>query len=138
MSRLNQRINKLIREFNETWELDIQISRILHWNKSGAQYTWFKHKGWLHINPDQSFENIKEDVFHELGHALIHQYRINHSFLRFFHDDSPKHSLTFINNMEEKDELPYYGFVSWYSTLNGTEDFCETLSAYVTNNYSFK
>lgn len=136
MDNLTKKIHKVINEFNKYWDLDLEISRIIYWNESGAQYTWHKSlKGWIYLNPNQTFSKIKEDIFHELGHAIIHQYLVTNKDLRIFRNDSLNMSRSTVQNKEDWEEEPPYGFVSWYATVNGTEDFCETLSAWASNGY---
>lgn len=139
MATKKQRILKIIREFNEAWDLNIVISNVVFWNRVGAAYRPLHSKGWIYVNADLNIQELEQDVLHELGHALIHQYKIHLSKLRLFHEGSPKYSMPFIERMHLREEQPPpKGFVSWYATYNGTEDFCETLSAYVSNNCSLK
>lgn len=139
MVTLRQKIHKIIRDFNQTWGLELEISRIIFWKQVGAAYRPVHDKGWIYVDGNLKLHEIEQDVLHELGHALIHQYKIHLSKLKFFHADSPKYTMPYITKMHcEEEALPPNGFVSWYATYNGTEDFCETLSAFVSNKYSLK
>lgn len=136
MENLTKRINKLIDKFNRNWDLELEISRIVYWNEDGAQYICHKNlKGWIYVNPNQPFYKIEEDIYHELGHAIIHQYLVTNKELQIFRNDSLNMARSTVQNKEDSEEFPPYGFVSWYATVNGTEDFCETLSAWASNGY---
>jgi Putative zinc-binding metallo-peptidase len=132
-----KRVRRIIKEFNEMFSLEIVINRIVFWNRDGeAEYEYFQDGSCtLKLYPFQNLRGIKEDVYHELGHALIHQYKIPRAYLLQFSKKSPRLSrrTTFLKiNIEEA--APPKNFVTWYACVSGQEDFCESLSAYVLNN----
>ena len=73
---------------------------------------------------------LRELVFHELGHAIMDHYRVRSYLKHFTRRQSFGWQYTFdtwrFNRMKRKP-----GFVSGYAALNSEEDFCETLSAYL-------
>jgi hypothetical protein len=140
MDLFRHRCFKLIDQFNRDWNLDIKISEIHYWQKEcEAQYIGWQTYGHLKINPKEDFEIVKQHIYHELGHALIDQYFIKRKFLDVFIQNSPVNNRNRIYKiMENVEEPPPWNFVSWYATVNGTEDFCETLSAWVYNDYKTK
>lgn len=133
-----KRVRKIINDFIEMWSLDLTINRIEFWNRDGeAEYEYFPDgSSTLRLNPDQHIEELMEDIFHELGHAIIHQYSVPRKYLALFRSKSPQMSVVSSSRIMDEGELhPPKNFVSWYGRVSGVEDFCECLSAYVTNDY---
>ncbi len=78
---------------------------------------------------------LREFLFHELGHALIDQYVVPLRLLSRFVSESPGLSRAKASELMEQDVPAPCGWVSWYSMVNGTEDFCEVLGAFAANDY---
>ncbi len=130
-------IRKLIREFNQRWGYELVISRISFWNKDFAEYeeTAFD-RGSIRLNKNKTRAEMAEDLYHELGHAIIHQYGVKRKDLQRFRDFSPRISLARFSKLKYVEmKTPPAGFVSWYSQINGTEDFCEVLAAWASSGY---
>lgn len=133
-------IRKLIKEFNQHWGYDLQISRITFWSKDFAEYEETAvGRGSIRLNKFKTRSEMAEDLYHELGHAIIHQYGVKRKDLRRFRDSSPRISLARFSKLKyiEK-KAPPAGYVSWYSQINGTEDFCEVLAAWASSGYKMK
>lgn len=132
-------IRGIIDRFNREWNIDIEIHKIHLWNDdSSAEYSWKGDRTTISLCPDQKVEDLKEDIFHELGHAILHQYKVPRSALRVFHKQTPRLNSSSSLRKMEKEIPPPSNFVSWYAQVNGSEDFCETFSAWVTNDYKLK
>jgi len=81
---------------------------------------------------------LKEFVYHELGHAIHDHFELR-GYLKPFVKKSQKTMAEYISASERAagyDRLP--GFVSGYARCNREEDFCETLSAYLINQKTWR
>lgn len=81
---------------------------------------------------------LKEFTYHELGHALLDHYRVRSVLKHFTRRKSEGWQYQFETWRFAR--LPRMkGFVSGYAALNAEEDFCETLSAYLSSTtFAFK
>ena len=129
-----------IRKFNNKTGFDLKISKIVFWKKNEALYVEAsKSSGVIKINPSNTRKEILEDLYHELGHALIHQTIVPKKLLSSFRNSSPLLSRVKTQRLiDSGEDPPPRGFVSWYALTNGSEDFCETLSALVVSGYKTK
>lgn len=133
-------IRKLIKEFNARWGYELQISRITFWSKDFAEYEETAvGRGSIRLNKFKTRAEMAEDLYHELGHAIIHQYGVKRTDLRRFRDSSPRISFARFSKLKYVEKkTPPAGFVSWYSQVSGTEDFCEVLAAWASSGYKMK
>jgi hypothetical protein len=133
-------VRKLIKEFNSRWGYELNISKIIFWNKDFAEYEESAvGRGRIRLNQNKSRKEMAEDLYHELGHAIIHQYGVKRKDLSQFRDTSPRISLARFSKLKHVEQIaPPKGYVSWYSQINGTEDFCEVLAAWAASDYKLK
>lgn len=133
---LRQHINEL----NEELDLEVHIKRIVFWSRDYAEYEYCEgNTGIIKINPYQKFNDILEDLYHELAHAILHQCRVPRKYLAVFRETSPSIGQSRFDKYEfQKDVPPPEGYVSWYSIVNGTEEFCELFSAWACSGYKIK
>lgn len=133
-------LRKVINEFNKRWGYELNISKITLWNKDYAEYEeTAPGKGTIRLNKFKTRAGMAEDLYHELGHAIIHQYGVKRKDLRRFREGSPRISLARFSKLKYiEQKAPPKGFVSWYSQINGTEEFCELLAAWASSSYKTK
>jgi len=133
-------LRKLIKEFNHYWGYDLKISKITFWTKDFAEYEeTAADRGCIRLNKNKNRSEMTEDLYHELGHAIIHQYGVKRKELSRFRNTSPRISLAKFSKLKYIErKIPPKGYVSWYSQINGTEDFCEVLAAWASSGYKTK
>jgi hypothetical protein len=125
-----------VEKFCTKFGLDIDILRIKHWDKNSAEYNpRGSNSGIISLDLKSNIDEIKEDLYHEIGHAIDHQYGLPDKLLKLFEKKSPKLKERISQKRMDTDIPPPEGFVTWYATTDGTEDFCECLSAWASNNY---
>jgi hypothetical protein len=136
MDAYKQKCFRLIKNFNRDWNLDLEIKDIIFWNRiNEAQYEGWGTHGSIRLNPNDGFELVTQHLYHELGHAVIDQYKVKRKDLELFVANSETKSRGSVQKLMDHDVEPPWNYVSWYATVNGTEDFCETLSAWAYNQY---
>lgn len=80
-------LRKLIKDFNQRWGYELSISKITFWNKDFAEYEESAPgRGSIRLNKHKTRAEMAEDLYHELGHAIIHQYGIKRKDLQNFRD----------------------------------------------------
>jgi hypothetical protein len=128
-----------VQEFNKDWGYDLDV-KIQFWNKDFAEYQGYTGgHGVIRLDPYQKRSEILEDLYHELGHAVLDQYKVPRYMLNIFRDHNPNISREKSEKLTCDDEIPPPpGYVSWYSMVNGTEEFCELLSAWACSGYPKK
>lgn len=133
-------LRKLIKEFNLRWGYELNIAKIIFWSKDYAEYEESAvGRGRIALNKNKTRKEMAEDLYHELGHAIIHQYGVKRKDLSQFRDKSPRISLARFSKLKNVDRVaPPKGYVSWYSQINGTEDFCEVLAAWASSDYKMR
>lgn len=66
----------LLNDFNNKWGFEIEINKIIHNKKDSPVYiTSGPTTGIIKLDLSQEKEEILEDFWHEVGHALLCQYR---------------------------------------------------------------
>ncbi len=107
-------------------------------------FRFIKQTGWyepctgvLHL-PNVRGVQFREFLYHELGHVLFSTYEISEEFLKIFCNKDPAWLEQlydpFLTDCIEHLEHPHE-FVSDYATRSTEEDFCETFSAWVMNDF---
>lgn len=125
---------KLIRHFQRTHGIPLQLRKPRFWaNRFNAYYDMATRQ--LMLPRQARGAELREFTFHEIGHALIHQYVVPVRCISRFVGESPGLSRTKALDLMEQDLPAPPGWVSWYAMINGTEDFCEVLGAYAANDY---
>jgi hypothetical protein len=129
-----QRADKLVKMFQEENGIPLKLrkTKVLS-SIDGAMYDLRTRQ--ILIPADAKGELLKEYVYHEIGHALIQQYKIPRTMLRHFVELSPKLSRDRAHKLYHDGVGSPKGWVSWYAMVTGTEDFCDTLAAYCCNDY---
>jgi hypothetical protein len=62
-----------VEKFCTKFGLDIDILRIKHWDKNSAEYNpRGSNSGIISLNLKSDIDEIKEDIYHEIGHAIDH------------------------------------------------------------------
>lgn len=128
---------KLISQFIRENHIPLRLRKPRFWMQKGDAY-YDTRTCQFTLPIDARGAELREFTFHELGHAIIHQFRVPkqlHS--NFCHISPGLHRKKAIELMCQNEPAPK-GWVSWYAMVNGTEDFCETLGALVSNNYKSK
>jgi hypothetical protein len=129
-----RKTEKLIRQFERTHGIPLRLRKPRFWaNPDNAYYDVATRQ--LMLPRTARGHVLKEFTFHEIGHALIHQYVVPQTLLNRFVKLSPRLKREKALELMEEDYAAPAGWVSWYAMLNGTEDFCEVLGAYVANDY---
>jgi len=139
MNKLKKYLYSKVDEFNDLWGYELKV-KIKFWTKEEAEYQGM-HEGYgiISLDPYQKRPDILEDLYHELGHAILDQYLVPRKMLSIFRNSNPKISVEKSHKLAFEHELPPpYGFVSWYSMVTGTEEFCELLSAWACSGYKMK
>ena len=104
------------------------------------QLDLFKFRGWYEPwnviqLPNSRGVVFREFLYHELGHALMSEYSISKSLMKLFTTRAPSY-LKYLREVGEFSNGPRpLGFISRYATINRSEDFCETFSAWVLNDF---
>lgn len=125
---------KLIRHFQRTHRIPLSLRKPRFWaNRFNAYYDVATRQ--LMLPRQARGAELREFTFHEIGHALIHQYVVPARLLSRFVAESPGLSRNKALDLMEQDIPAPPGWVSWYAMINGTEDFCEVLGAYAANGY---
>ena len=139
MKPIEKFLHSRVDQFNKRWGYELEI-KFKFWSKDAAEYQGYHAgHGVIKLNPDQSRADILEDLYHELGHAIQDQYLIPRHMLNIFRDSNPNISRQRSDKLTIDGELcPPQGYVSWYSLVNGTEEFCELLSAWACSGYKMK
>jgi hypothetical protein len=128
---------KIIEDFTRTHSIPLRLRKPRFWMQRGdAYYDTYTYQFTLPIKARGA--ELREFTYHEIGHALIHQFRIPKEFISRFVALSPglpkKKAIALMCESEPAPE----GWVSWYAQTCGTEDFCETLGAWAANGYRSK
>jgi hypothetical protein len=84
---------------------------------------------------------IDETIYHELGHAILDQYKIPGKLMRAFREKLRYSEKFLVHPCRDCKSLDCYGaeivkpkaYVSMIASKGASEDFCETLSAYYLN-----
>ena len=125
---------KLIRHFQRTHGIPLALRKPRFWaNRFNAYYDVATRQ--LMLPRQARGAELREFTFHEIGHALIHQYVVPVRFISRFVSESPRLARSKALDLMSADVPSPPGWVSWYSMINGTEDFCEVLGAYAANGY---
>jgi hypothetical protein len=125
---------KLIDQFIREHQIPLRLRRPRFWQQKGDAY-YDTQTFQFTLPASARGAELREFTFHEIGHALIHQFRIPKRLHSRFVEVSPHlHRRKAIELMNDSEPAPL-GWVSWYAMVNGTEDFCETLGAWVSNDY---
>ena len=128
---------KIIQDFSRTHSIPLRLRKPRFWMQRGdAYYDTLTYQFTLPIRARG--QELREFTYHEIGHALIHQFCIPKELLSRFVAISP--GLTKKKAIAQmcESEPPPKGWVSWYAMTNGTEDFCETFGAWAANGYRTK
>ena len=128
-----------VNEFNNDWGYDLTV-KIKFWNKYFAEYQGYHGgHGVIRLEAYKNRTEILEDLYHELGHAVLDQYKVPRHMLNIFRDHNPNITRERSGKLTCDDEIPPpSGYVSWYSMVNGTEEFCELLSAWACSGYKMQ
>lgn len=78
---------------------------------------------------------LREFLYHELGHVLLSTYNISKVMLRPFTKRDPHIVRYYFDIHSDKWEKRESGFISGYAAISTQEDFCETFSAWITNDF---
>lgn len=117
---------KYFRQFS--WGLE----RIEYFRNTAAYESWCE--GVIQIPKCRGIE-LRQFLYHELGHALLAEYEIPKTMFKKFTSRASsgiKYSLE-IGKFSQRERRE--GFISGYAVINKEEDFCETFSAWVLNAY---
>ena len=64
-----------VKEFNKDWGYNLEV-KINFWNKDFAEYQGYHGgHGVIRLDPYQKRADILEDLYHELGHSILDQYK---------------------------------------------------------------
>lgn len=131
---------RLIKAFNKRWGYELNITKITFWTKDFAEYEEMAPgRGAIRLNIHKNRAEMAEDLYHELGHAIIHQYGVKRKDLQRFRESSPRISMARFSKLKYIEQIaPPKGYVSWYAQINGTEDFCEVLAAWASSDYKMR
>ena len=137
MKVIEKLLRNQLKEFIDKYGYDLKISKIIFWNRDYAEYRGLRNgSGIIKLNPNQIRSKIKEDFWHEIGHAILHQYHVPRKMLNIFRDNCPNNGHSWYEKFDDEDGTPPpAGEVSWYGLVSGTESFCEVLSAWVCSGY---
>lgn len=95
---------------------------------------WYEAWGIIQL-PKCKGTLFREFLYHELGHALLAEYNISKNLLTPFTTRQSK-LFKYFNDVNDNSEGPRPdGFVTKYAGINRSEDFCETFSAWVLNDF---
>lgn len=125
-----------MKAFEKKWGFEFDY-KIKTWTRDWAEYQgYYNGLGEIKLNLDQTRFELLEDFYHEIGHMILDQYAVPRHMLDIFRDYNPNISRERSEKLTlEGEEAPPQGYVSWYSLVNGTEEFCELLSAWVCSGY---
>lgn len=95
---------------------------------------WYEPWGIIQL-PKCTGVQFREFLYHELGHALLAEYQVSNQLLKPF-TNRRSTFLDYLNDVETFcEESRSQGFISSYASINRAEDFCETFSAWVLNDF---
>jgi hypothetical protein len=128
---------RLISSFMQTHCIPLRLRKPRFWQQRGdAYYDTKTFQFTLPINARGA--ELKEFIFHEMGHALLHQFCVPKHMISQFSRLSPYLPRPKAIKLMTDSQPSPKGWVSWYAMTSGTEDFCETLGAWAANNYKAK
>jgi hypothetical protein len=140
MPFLRDLVWKEMKEFERRFNLDLRVDEIVldrRRTRSGEfiLYEPGRAGGRIHLPADVRGRQLREFLYHELGHALRAAYCIPTPMTRHFESYSAV-GLNKANLLRKlAEDQRYEGFVSAYAMTNKEEDFCDTLSAWVMNGF---
>lgn len=127
---------KLTANLESNLGISFGVNYIRGW-KSVRSTAWVENHLWRIVQvPNKRGVQFREFLYRELGHCLCLEYEIPKKFFRSFTSRNPgvlKYHWE-LNDFAENID-PKLGFISRYACLSNEEDFCETFSAYVLNNF---
>jgi hypothetical protein len=125
---------KMISEFEQRFGLDLEIKKISFHSKG---HLAFYHPKKCEITlPNQARgKELKEFLYHELGHAILARYQPPKDLLDLFVFVCPQMDERYACKMMDREEAAPDSWVSWYAMTNPVEDFCETLAAWASNDF---
>lgn len=132
-----QTTQRLIQQFQKGHGIPLRLRTPRFWSKDFDAYYDVSTKQ-LMLPRRARGSLLREFIYHELGHALIDQYRVPLRLLSLFVAESPGLKRSKAIELMGEDVAAPEGWVSWYAMVNGTEDFCEVLAGYASNGYRRK
>ena len=140
--RIAKKTIQLITDVEEEFGFDSGVKRVLVLPFDGG---WYLGKKWPVIgdtlkvhDPRPYSRELKEFVYHELGHAIHDHFAIS-TYLKSFtrrRQATLREYRRVSREAAESERRP--GFVSGYAWCNREEDFCETFSAYLCNRKTWR
>ena len=134
MSNPIHKTMKLINEFEARFGLCLGIEEVCFHKNDHVAY-FYPKKRRITLPQKARGQRLKEFVHHEIGHALLVNYKVPRELIELFDFVCPKVEEKYAQKMMDQDEPAPASWVSWYAMTNPVEDFCETLSAWASNDY---
>lgn len=145
--KLKKYVHNKINLFNKDLSLNIDIHKVvfrpLLWEEYAEYWPRKKYvRPRIHINSYMLNMNIiDETIYHELGHAILDQYKIPGKLMSAFREKLKYSEKYVVHPCRDCKSLDCSGaeivkpkaYVSMYASKSSIEDFCETLSAYYLN-----
>ena len=125
---------EIVKDFEDRFKIDLDIHKIQFHKDTSSAYFYAKSRT-ISLPESAKGANLKEFLYHEIGHALEFQRSFPNQEMGDFFFTSPRMETRQARLLLDKKVKTPKGFVSWYAMTDPFEDFCETLSAWASNGF---
>jgi len=136
------RILKIIDDLEKELKVFFGIEAVVTTPFSSAGFSeyffWFFERKTIYIPSGYRGRELREYLYHELGHALVNNYKLSNRMLKGFCSKISKDGWIEWwkyqwNVIKYSTKERKHGYVSGYASLDREEDFAETFSAFLLN-----